>query len=108
MEIVRLSILPRAEKRVELANACRMISEQTRQEPGCQHCNISHAPDTDNPIEIKMHWQRLSLLDDYFRTDHFSALLGAMQTLATDYELTINKGSPAEGSRAVNRAREKL
>ena len=105
MEMVRIIILPRGNNIGELANACRMISEQTRKEAGCRHCSISHEPDSDNPIEMKLHWQQMNLLDEYFRTDHFSALLGAIKMLAIDYELTINDGSPAEGYLAVNRAR---
>jgi quinol monooxygenase YgiN len=107
MEKVRLSILPRADKRGELINACRTISEQTRQEPGCQHCNFSHAPATDNPIEIEMYWQRISQLEYYFCTDHFSAMLGALKMLAIDYELIINDGSPSEGAQIVDQARNR-
>jgi quinol monooxygenase YgiN len=107
MEMVKITILPRGNKKGELVNACRMISEQTRNEPGCQHCNISNAPDSDNPVEMKLYWQQMNLLEDYFRTDHFSALLGAIKMLAIDFELVINDGSPTEGSLAVDRARDK-
>jgi hypothetical protein len=44
-------------------------------------------------------------LDNYFRSDHFSALLGAMKWLGMAYEILINGGTPEEGMDAVKRAR---
>jgi hypothetical protein len=36
----------------------------------------------ENGIILEQHWKQRYLLDGYFRSDHFSALLGAMKLLA--------------------------
>ena len=105
MELVKIIIFPHDNKKGELINFCRMITGQTRKEPGCRHCSILHDTDSDNRVGMESHWEHMAFVDDYFRSEHFRALLGAIKMLAIDYGLTINEGSPAEGHLAVNRAR---
>jgi quinol monooxygenase YgiN len=83
-----------------------MITGQTRKEPGCRHCSILHDTDSDNRVGMESHWEHMDFVDDYFRSEHFSALLGAINILAIDYELAINEGSPFEGQLTVDRARQ--
>jgi len=107
MEQLGITIYPHQDKRKELLGACKMISNQTLHESGCVDCHVLLGSGEKSPINLEQHWQQRSLLDDYFRSDHFSALLGAMKLLADNYEVKINYGTHAEGISVINRARRK-
>lgn len=105
MDKLTITIYPHRSKRKELLSACHMIAGQTLDEPGCMDCRVLPGSEESSAIFFWQHWRDQSLLDNYFRSDHFSALLGAIKLLAIDYELTINDGSPSEGAFIVDRAR---
>jgi quinol monooxygenase YgiN len=105
MESIRIIIHPREDKKKELLLACRMISDQTRQEAGCMDSHVLFGNDDANRIKLDQQWGQQSFLNDYFRSNHFSALLGAMKLLAKNYEVTINGGTREDGVTAVEKAR---
>ena len=107
MEKLEITIHPHKTKRKELVNACQMIVEQTRKEDGCIDSRLLKGEKDEEGIILEQHWKQRHLLDGYFRSDHFSALLGAMKLLAVDYELIINDGSPSEGALFVDRSRNR-
>ena len=106
MDKLTITIYPHRSKRKELQSACHMIASQTLDETGCMDCRVLLGSEEIRAIVFQQHWLKADLLDNYFRSDHFSALLGAMKLLAIDYELTINGGSSAEGMQRVNHARQ--
>ena len=105
MEKLTITIRPHEIKRKELLNACQMIIDQTSKEAGCKYSRILDGVKDENAIILEQHWKQQHLLDGYFRSDHFSALLGAMKLLASTFEVIINNGTHAEGIDAVDRAR---
>jgi len=105
MEKLKIAIYPHLAKGKELLGACHLISSKTLEQTECMDSRVLSGDCEDCVIHFEQHWHKRYLLDDYFRSDHFSALLGAMKLLAEKYELTINDGSPAEGIYSVNRAR---
>ena len=105
MEKLNIAIYPHLAKRKELLRACHLISGKTLEQNGCMDSRVLPGSSKDSAIHLEQQWHKRNLLDDYFRSDHFSALLGAIKLLADKYELTINDGSPAEGINSVNRAR---
>lgn len=105
MEKLKITFHPRENKRKELLNACQMIVDQTRKEAGCIDSCVLKGEKDENGIILEQHWKQRHLLDGYFRSHHFSALLGAMKLLAVTYEVIINNGTHAEGIDAVDRAR---
>ena len=107
MEKLEITIHPHKTKRKELVNACQMIVEQTGKEDGCIDSRLLKGEKDEEDIILEQHWKQRHLLDDYFRSDHFSALLGAMKLLADNYEVKINYGTHAEGISVINRARRK-
>jgi quinol monooxygenase YgiN len=107
MDKLKITFYPREIKRKELLNACQMIVDQTRNEAGCMDSRVMKGEKDENGIILEQHWKQRSLLDDYFRSDHFSALIGAMKLLADNYEVKINHGTHAEGISVINRARRK-
>ena len=105
MEKLEITVRPHKTKRNELVNACQMIVEQTRKEDGCIDSRLLKGEKDENGIILEQHWKQRHLLDGYFRTDHFSALLGAMKLLAIDWEMAINGGTPEKANEAVKNAR---
>jgi quinol monooxygenase YgiN len=108
MVILTISMNAHPSKRSELLSACRLIIDQTKQEKGCLSCRLSQDIDNENVMTIEETWERHSYLEEHFRTDIFSALLGAMKLLGKTYELRINDGSLTEGMEAVEAARPKI
>ena len=105
MVVLTISSNARSNKRNELLSACRLISDRTRQEKGCLDCRLSQDIDNENLIYLEETWERRSYLDEHFRSDIFSALLGAVKLLGKTHEIRINDGSQTEGKDAVKRAR---
>ncbi len=108
MVILTISVSTRSNKRNELLSACRSITDQTRPEKGCLGCRLSQDIDNENLINLEETWERRSYLDEHFRSDIFSALLGAMKWLGRTYEIRINGDTQEEGRAAVKRARGSL
>lgn len=106
MALLKISIHSRENKSNELLNTCRFITDQTRQKHGCKSSRLSQDSDNRNIITLEQQWEQRSFLGNYFRSDQFSALLGAMKWLGRTYEVRINGGTQEEGRDAVKRARE--
>lgn len=105
MEKLAITIFPNTSKRKELLSACRMIASQTTAEVGCMDCRVFADSDTDSSFRIEQHWQHWGPMETYFRSDHFTALLGAMKLLAINWEMAINNGAPESASAAIQKAR---
>ena len=105
MELLKISIHARDGKRNELFRTCRLITDQTRHESACKSIRLSQDSDNKNIITLEQQWDQLSYLNNYFRSDHFIALLGAMKWLGRTYEIRINGGTQEEGRDAVKGAR---
>ena len=107
MEMLQIIIHARDDKRKELLRACRLITDQTRQESGCKSNQFSQDKDNENIITLEQQWEERSSLDKYFRSDHFSALLGAMKLLGRTYDIRINGNNQKKGLETVQMARSK-
>ena len=107
MEMLQITIHARDDKQKELLRACRLITERTRQESGCKSSQFSQDNDNKNIITLVQQWEQRSFLNDYFRSDHFSVLLGAMKLLGRTYDIRINGNNQKEGLEAVQMARSK-
>ena len=105
MEKFKITVHPHKTKRKELLNACQMIIEQTRKEDGCTDSRLLKGEKDEEGITLEQHWKQRHLLVGYFRSDHFTALLGAMKLLAVEWEMTINDGAPEKANAAVTNAR---
>jgi len=90
MVILTISVNAPSSKRNEFLSACQLITDKTRQEKGCMGCSFSQDIDNENLINIEETWERRSYLDDHFRSDIFSALLGAVKLLSETHEIKIH------------------
>jgi quinol monooxygenase YgiN len=107
MVLIKISVNAKSMKRTELLSACQLIIDQTRQEKGCLGCRLSQDIDNEKLLNIEQTWERRSYLDEHFRSDIFSALLGATKLLCETHEIRINDGSLTQGMDAVQAARSK-
>ena len=105
MVILTIAVNARSNKRNELLSTFRLIAGQTRREMDCLGCRLSQDIDNENVINIEETWEHRSTLDEHFRSDVFSALLGAMKLLGEDHVIRINGGTQKVGRDAVKRAR---
>ena len=105
METLQIAIRARDDKRDELLRTCQLIADQTLQESGCESSLLSQNKDDEDLINFEQNWEDRPLLINYFRSDHFTALLGAMTWLGQSYDIRINGGLHQEGMKIVKSAR---
>jgi len=84
---------------------CQLIADQTLQESGCESSLFSQNKDDEGLINLEQKWEDRPLLINYFRSDYFTALLGAMTWLGQSYDIRINGGLHQEGMKIVKSAR---
>jgi len=107
MIILTISVNVHSSKRNELLSACQLITDKIRQEKGCLGCHFYQDIDNEDLIYVEETWEHRSYLDEHFRSDIFSALLGATKLLGETHEIRINDGSLIEGMEVVEAARLK-
>ena len=105
MELLQITISARDDKRDELLRACQLIADQTHQESGCVSSLLSQNEANEDLINLEQKWDNRSSLNNYFRSDQFTALFGAMKWLGQSYDIRINGGTQDEGIDAVKHAR---
>lgn len=104
MHRVNITINPLDSKQKELLSFCQMITDQTRQRTGCSSSCVLL---DKNHIILDQQWEHFTLLEDYFRSDPFSALLGAMRFLGKSYGVAIDSGTKKDGMIMVEKIRSK-
>ena len=107
MVTLTISVKAHSSKRNELFSTFQLITDKTRQAKGSLSCCLFQDIDNENLINIEETWERRSYLTEHFRSDIFSALLGAVKLLGETHEIRINGGSQAEGLEAVQTARSR-
>ena len=108
METLSIAITPHRSKHNELLSTCNRIAGETLKLNGCIDCRVSSDGAAEaSAIRMEQNWRQRNLLEDYLRSDHFSALLGAMKLLSTHSEVVINNSSPAQGALFLDSARSK-
>ena len=84
---------------------CQLIADQTLQESGCESSLLSQKRANEGLINLEQKWEDRPSLINYFRSDHFTALLGAMKWLGRSYDIRLNGGTHEEGMRIVESKR---
>ena len=105
MEILQITIRARDDKGDELLRTCQLIADQTLQESGCESSLLSQNKADVGLINLEQKWEDRPSLINLFRSDHFTALLGAMTWLGKSYDIRINRGTHEEGMKIVKSAR---
>ena len=105
MEMLQIPICARDDKRFELLRTCQLIVDQTLQESGCESSLLSQKKADEGLINLEQKWDNKSSLNNYFRSDQFTALLGAMKWLGRSFVIRISGGTHGEGMKIVKSAR---
>jgi quinol monooxygenase YgiN len=107
MVLIKISVNAKSMKRTELLSACQLIIDQTRQEKGCLSCCHYQDVGDEDHIYLEETWEGRSFMEEHFRSDIFTALLGAIKFLGVTHEISITEGSRTEGIEVVHAARLK-
>ena len=105
MVVLTISVEVSSTKQSELLSAFQLFVDITSRESGCTDCRLLRDVDNENHLELEEKWTGRAELDAHFRTDTFSALLGAVKLLGENHEIRINDGEHIEGEAAVDAAR---
>ena len=105
METLQITIRACDDKVAELLRTCQLIADQTLQESGCESSLLSQNKADEGLINFEQKWKDRPSLINYFRSDYFTALLGAMKWLGRSYDILLNGGTHEEGIEIVKSAR---
>ncbi len=107
MVIVSITAYIRPSNRRELLSTCRSIDEKTCQEKNCTKAHVMQHVDDESHLCVEQRWADRIDMEDYFRSDIFGALIGAMQVLAKSWEIQINESDRTEGMDTLEAIRSK-
>lgn len=107
MENLLISIHCKTNKKGELLRSCIALANDTRQIIGCTSSGVTQSKEDTCLINLEQQWEHRNQLNDYFRSDLFSALTGAMKLLGENFEITINSGRKEDGMAVVETARNR-
>ena len=94
------------EKRVELIQTLRSMTEEIRKEKGCMSCYFYQEVENENIFSLIETWKTQEELDSHLKSDMFSALIGTENLLVKTPEIDIKAISYKAGMEAVKKARE--
>jgi len=106
MEILQITIRARDDKGDELLRTSQLIADQALRQSGCESSLLSQKRADEGLINLEQKWDNSSSLNNYFRSDQFTALLGAMKWLGRSYDILINGGTHKEGMKIVESERK--
>jgi quinol monooxygenase YgiN len=94
------------EKRAELLQTLRSMTEKIRKEKGCKSCYFYQDVENENIFSVIEEWKTQEELDSHMKSDMFGALIGAKSLLVEPPEINIKAFSYKAGMEAVNKVRE--
>jgi len=100
-----MKVIP--EKRSELLQTLRSMTEQISMEKRCERCYFYQDVNDENIFIITEDWNTQEELDIHLRSDIFSALIGTKNLLVEPVDINIKAVSYTAGMEAVKKAREK-
>jgi quinol monooxygenase YgiN len=95
-----------SEKRAELLQTLRSMTEEIRKEKGCMSCYFYQDVENENIFSLIETWKTQEELDIHLKSDMFSALIGIESLLIKPPEINIKAISYNAGMEAVKKARE--
>ncbi len=107
MFIISICAYAKSVNRRELLSASRMIADKTRKKKDCLESRVMLGADNEDFICVEQRWANHSSMQNYFRSDLFDALIGAMKMLSESWEIKINESIRTEGMEAVEKIRKK-
>lgn len=90
MESLKISIHYHQGKKKELFRTCQSIADHANKETECLQSRIEEGSEDEKTILLTQIWQSWPVLNTYFSSDQFRALLGAMKLFGRSYTIQIN------------------
>ena len=107
MIVVRMTMTVLPEKRLEMLQTLRSMTESVKKEAGCRSHNVFIDIKNERHFCILEIWKNREDLDRHIATNRFCALLGAKILLSDPLEIEIHTVTQSEGMDAVYVARGK-
>ena len=101
---IKMKVVP--EKRAELLQTLRSMTEEIRKEKGCMSCYFYQDVENENIFSVIEEWQTQEELDSHLKSDMFGALIGTKSLLVESPEINIKAVSYTAGMEAVKKIRE--
>ena len=105
--IVRITMNTLIENRTEIMQTLVSMIEPTQNGKGCMSCHVLRDMEDKNVFSLIVEWETREDLDDYIRSDRFSALLGTKSLLSEPQQIEIHTVSHSEGMEIVKSIRGK-
>jgi quinol monooxygenase YgiN len=105
--IIRITMNALMEKRTELMQTLLSLIDPTENERGCQSCQIFRGIEDQNVFSLIEQWASRENLNDHFKSDRFSVLLGTKSLLFEPPQIEIHTISHSEGREAIDAIRSK-
>ncbi len=99
-----MKVIP--EKRAELLQTLRSMTEEIRKEKGCMNCEFYQDVENENIFSVIEEWKTQEELDSHMKSDMFGALIGIKSLLVDPAKINIKAVSYTAGMEAVKKARE--
>lgn len=105
--IVRITMNTLIENRTEIMQTLVSMIEPTQNGKGCMSCHVLRDMEDKNVFSLIEEWETREDLDDYIRSDRFSALLGTKSLLSEPQQIEIHTVSHSGGMEIVKSIRGK-
>ena len=91
MHLYQLRVVIQENKLDEFIDSLRFLSKEIREEQGCIdfsfHCDLENK----NVYTLLGKWKTSQAMEDHFKREKFSVLMGAAKVLGEDYKMSIGK-----------------
>ncbi|MCI0660438.1 MAG: antibiotic biosynthesis monooxygenase [Acidobacteria bacterium] len=108
MIVITVRVLVSPEKRRELVQIVRSLLRPIRGQKGCLGSYFYYDLGDEDALCLIEEWETQEDLNNYFRSDSFAVLFGAINLLKKTSELEFRLLTPMAGIEAVEAAREKI
>jgi len=107
MIIARITMNVFIDKQTEVMQTLLSMIEPTENVAGCLSCHVSRNIEDKNVFSLIEEWNNREDLEDHFKSDRFSVLLGTKSLLCEPPQIEIHTVSHSEGMETVKTARGK-
>ena len=86
--IIRMNVL--SEKRTELSQTLRSLSDSIKAEKGCRRCDFCQSLEDENRLFLLEEWDTLENFKIHMKSIHYKVLNGAMNLLREPCEMMFH------------------
>ena len=91
MFLYQLKIVVAEKKLDEFIDSLRFLSSGIREEQGCLYFSFCRDLEKKNAYRVIGKWKTRQAMEDHFKREKFSVLMGAARVLGEDYEISIGE-----------------